>query len=135
MRVSRYLSVTANCTGLSADAQTAARLLVEEGLDYGPAKQRALKALGLRGVPSAQLPDNDLVEATRNDLLIQAYDINSIRVRLINIDRMRLTPAVLPRAFADHLDLLRAIRARNEADAVAAIERHIREARNRAVAF
>ena len=32
------------------------------GLDYGPAKQRALKALGLRGVPSAQLPDNDLVE-------------------------------------------------------------------------
>lgn len=76
-----------------------------------------------------------LVEATRNDLLIQAYGINSIRVRLINIDRMRLTPAVLPRAFADHLDLLRAIRARNEGDAVAAIERHIREARNRAVAF
>jgi len=43
-------------------AAAAARLVVEEGLDYGPAKQRALKALGLRGVPSAQLPDNDLVE-------------------------------------------------------------------------
>jgi hypothetical protein len=43
-------------------AAAAARLVVEEGLDYGPAKQRALKALGLRGVPSAQLPDNEQVE-------------------------------------------------------------------------
>jgi len=41
-------------------AATAARLVVEEGLEYGPAKQRALKALGL---PSrSPLPDNDLLE-------------------------------------------------------------------------
>lgn len=42
-------------------AATAARLVVEEGLDYGPAKQRARKLLGLRG--SAALPDNDQLEA------------------------------------------------------------------------
>lgn len=76
-----------------------------------------------------------LIGSTRNELLIQAYEINSIRVRLINIDRMRLTPDVLPRAFADHLDILRAILGRNEREAVAALERHIQDARNRAVAF
>lgn len=41
-------------------AATAARLVVEEGLDYGAAKRRALKVLG---APSrAALPDNDLLE-------------------------------------------------------------------------
>lgn len=48
-------------------AATAARLVVEEGLEYGPAKQRALKLLGLRG--SAALPDNDQLEAEVRDYL------------------------------------------------------------------
>lgn len=41
-------------------AATAARLVVEEGLEYGPAKRRALKQLGLPA--RAALPDNDAVE-------------------------------------------------------------------------
>jgi hypothetical protein len=41
-------------------AATAARMVVEEGLEYGPAKRRAVKQLGLPG--RAALPDNDLVE-------------------------------------------------------------------------
>jgi hypothetical protein len=41
-------------------AATAARLVVEEGLEWGPAKRRALKALGLG--PRTPLPGNDLVE-------------------------------------------------------------------------
>jgi hypothetical protein len=41
-------------------AATAARLVVEEGLEYGPAKRRAVKQLGL-GARTA-LPDNDAVE-------------------------------------------------------------------------
>jgi hypothetical protein len=41
-------------------AATAARLVVEEGLEYGPAKRRAVKLLGL-GERTA-LPDNDLLE-------------------------------------------------------------------------
>jgi len=41
-------------------AATAARLIVEEGLEYGPAKRRALKQLGLP--PRTALPDNDTVE-------------------------------------------------------------------------
>ena len=41
-------------------AATAARLVVEEGLEYGPAKRRAVKLLGL-GERTA-LPDNDTLE-------------------------------------------------------------------------
>lgn len=41
-------------------AQAAAVMVVEEGLEYGPAKRRALKQMGLP--PRTALPDNDLVE-------------------------------------------------------------------------
>lgn len=41
-------------------ASLAARWVVEEGLDYGPAKQRALQSLGLHG--RGALPDNALME-------------------------------------------------------------------------
>lgn len=48
--------------GLKAEiAAVAARMVVEEGLEYGAAKRRAVKQLGLS--PRAGLPDNDLVEA------------------------------------------------------------------------
>ena len=42
-------------------AATAARLVVEEGLEYGPAKRRALKQLGAAG--RAGLPDNAQLDA------------------------------------------------------------------------
>lgn len=48
-------------------AATAARLVVEEGLEYGPAKRRAAKQLGLG--PRAGIPDNDLIEAEVRDYL------------------------------------------------------------------
>ena len=41
-------------------AATAARLVVEEGLEYGPAKRRAVRQLGLP--QRTTLPDNDSVE-------------------------------------------------------------------------
>ena len=41
-------------------AQVAATMVVEEGLEYGPAKRRALKAMGLP--PRTELPDNELLE-------------------------------------------------------------------------
>lgn len=43
-------------------AATAARLVVEEGMEYGPAKRRAARALGGRGTRSSELPGNELVE-------------------------------------------------------------------------
>ena len=50
-------------TPLSAEvASTAARLIVEEGMEYGPAKRRAAKLLGRGSVRSVDLPGNDEVE-------------------------------------------------------------------------
>ena len=42
-------------------ADTAARLIVEDGLEYGPAKRRAVQQLGLPA--RTPLPDNDQLEA------------------------------------------------------------------------
>jgi hypothetical protein len=44
-------------------ASAAARLIVEEGMEYGPAKRRAARTLGKRSVRPTELPDNDLVES------------------------------------------------------------------------
>lgn len=43
-------------------AATAARLVVEEGMEYGPAKRRAARSLGRASTRAAELPGNDLVE-------------------------------------------------------------------------
>ena len=42
-------------------AATAARIVVEEGLEYGPAKRRAVKQMGLP--TRSELPDNGTLEA------------------------------------------------------------------------
>ncbi len=43
-------------------AATAARLVVEDGMEYGPAKRKAAQLLGRRTTRSAALPDNEAVE-------------------------------------------------------------------------
>jgi hypothetical protein len=64
-------------------AATAARLVVEEGMEYGPAKRRAVKQLGLNA--RAQLPNNDAVEdAVREYLEIfcadtQPHELQALR--------------------------------------------------------
>ena len=51
-----------NNATLSAEiAVTAARLVVEEGMEYGPAKRKAAQLLG-RGARDAALPDNEMLE-------------------------------------------------------------------------
>ena len=56
-------------------AATAARLVVEEGMEYGPAKRRAARALGRAGTRAAELPGNELVEdEVRNYLAIFCAD-------------------------------------------------------------
>jgi len=43
-------------------ATAAARLVVDEGLEYGAAKHKAARALGARALRAADLPGNDAVE-------------------------------------------------------------------------
>lgn len=50
-------------TALTAEiAAAAARLVVEEGMEYGPAKQRAARTLGKHSTRAADMPDNTAVE-------------------------------------------------------------------------
>jgi hypothetical protein len=50
-------------------AAAAARLVVEEGMEYGQAKRRAARNLGRSSTRSAELPGNDLVEEQVRDYL------------------------------------------------------------------
>jgi DNA-binding GntR family transcriptional regulator len=87
----------------------------------------------------AQKVDSDfhdfLIGSTGNESLMQAYSINAIRVRMIQLDRIRLNPVVLAPALSDHIEIIDAILARDRASAITAIENHITNARNRAVSF
>ena len=48
-------------------AATAARMVVEEGLEYGPAKRRAVRQLGLNA--RSPLPDNEALEDSVRDYI------------------------------------------------------------------
>ncbi|NTJ43831.1 GntR family transcriptional regulator [Agrobacterium larrymoorei] len=78
---------------------------------------------------------NLLIDGTQNDLLIQSYAVNAIRMRLIKLDRITLSDRVLPPAFADHLAIIEAIKSRDARAATDAIDRHILNARERAIEF
>ena len=50
-------------------AATAARLIVEEGMEYGPAKRRAARELGRTHARGAELPSNETLEDHVRDYL------------------------------------------------------------------
>jgi len=50
-------------------AAAAARLVVEDGMEYGPAKRRAARELGRRAGRSGELPSNERVEDEVRDYL------------------------------------------------------------------
>ena len=63
-------------------ANVAARLVVEEGLDWGPAKRRAIKQLGLPA--RTPLPDNDRVEdAVREYIGLFCADTQPLELRAL----------------------------------------------------
>jgi hypothetical protein len=68
--------------GIAAEiAAMAARLIVDEGMDWGPAKQRAARDLG---APRAALPGNDEVEdAVREHIAIFHADTQPAELRAL----------------------------------------------------
>ena len=81
-------------------AATAARLVVEEGLEYGPAKRRALRELGL---PSRQaLPDNETLENEVMDY-VQLFCADSQPQELMALRRLALVWMQRLQAFRPHL--------------------------------
>ena len=69
-------------------AAAAARLVVEEGLEYGPAKRRAVKQLGL-GARTA-LPDNDALEDAVREY-IALFCAETQPAELVALRRLALT--------------------------------------------
>jgi hypothetical protein len=69
-------------------AAAAARLVVEEGLEYGPAKRRAVKQLGL-GARTA-LPDNDSLEDAVREY-IEIFCADTQPAELAALRRLALT--------------------------------------------
>lgn len=101
--------------------------------------ERAGVAITGKLLEEAQKVDSDfhdfLIASTGNESLMQAYSINALRVRMIQIDRIRLNPVVLAPALNDHIEIIDAILARDRAAAITAIENHIANARSRAVSL
>lgn len=63
-------------------AAVAARMVVDEGLEYGPAKRRAVKELGLP--QRTALPDNDAVEdAVREHIALFCADTQPDELRVL----------------------------------------------------
>jgi hypothetical protein len=80
-------------------AATAARMVVEEGLEYGPAKRRAVKQLG---VNVRALPDNDAVEEAVQEY-IQVFCADTQPRELAALRELALTWMERLAAFRPHL--------------------------------
>jgi len=74
-----------------------------------------------------------IIDALGNEIISAIYRVNSLRIRLIKLDRVTLNAEVLPPAMQEHLTLIAALRTRDPRLAVAAIEAHLTHARNRAL--
>ena len=81
-------------------AATAARLVVEEGLEYGQAKLRAVKQLGLPA--RSALPDNDVVEAAVREY-IDIFCADTQPGELAALRRLALTWMERLQDFRPHL--------------------------------
>ena len=69
-------------------AATAARMVVEEGLEYGPAKRRAVKQLGLPARTS--LPDNAQIEASVEEYIdLFCADTQPAELRALRREALR----------------------------------------------
>ncbi len=88
---------------LSAElASAAARLIVEEGMEYGPAKRRAAKLLGKGSLRKVDLPGNDEVEDEVRSYL-QLFCADTQPGELLALRRVALLWMDRLQAFRPHL--------------------------------
>lgn len=76
-----------------------------------------------------------MIDALGNELVSSTYRVNSLRIRLIRLERVTLDADALLPAMEEHLQLISALRTRDPQRAVAALEAHLTHARNRALGF
>jgi DNA-binding GntR family transcriptional regulator len=119
-------------------AEQAPAALVEELAQAHEAILRRLrKGISRQLLDDAQRVDwhlhDTIVDSLENEIISSIYRVNSIKIRLIRLQRVLLTPALLSPAMEEHLALIAAFRRRDAKQAVRAIERHLKHARARAL--
>jgi len=76
-----------------------------------------------------------MIDHLGNEIISNAYRVNSIKIRLISFERVRMLPDLVVSVMAEHLPILEAAMRRDVDGAVAAMEAHIASARSRALQF
>jgi DNA-binding GntR family transcriptional regulator len=74
---------------------------------------------------------DQIVDHMQNRIISEIYRVNSIKIRLIANSNVRISPRRLAFVMAEHLPILQAVRARDEAAAATAINAHIDSAKKR----
>jgi DNA-binding GntR family transcriptional regulator len=124
----------------------AAAYFAETATDEELATQRKMHLMTLaearRGVTPdllrrAQQMDWDLhdlmIDRLGNEIISNAYRVNSIKIRLIVFERVRMLPELVVSVMNEHLPIIEALQRRDAAGTVAALEAHIASARARAL--
>jgi DNA-binding GntR family transcriptional regulator len=72
-----------------------------------------------------------MVDTLGNELISQTYRINSLRVRLIHLERSTLSADILLPAMQEHLALIGALRSRDAQAVAASLAHHLQSAHER----
>ncbi len=72
-----------------------------------------------------------MVDTLGNELISQVYRINSLRVRLIHLERSTLSPDILLPAMQEHLQLIAALQSRQPEQVARSLAHHIHSAHER----
>lgn len=74
-----------------------------------------------------------IIDAMGNQIISDIHRINAIKIRLIRNSDTRMLPELVVSVLDEHIAVLRALKARDSAGAVAAIHAHINSAKRRAL--
>ncbi|PSC03944.1 GntR family transcriptional regulator [Alsobacter soli] len=99
--------------------------------------RRAAEGITPALVAEAQQVDwglhDQVIDALGNEIISNAYRVNSIKIRLIREERVRILDRLLVSVMQEHMRILDAFDARDPAAAVKAVEEHIASSRARAL--
>jgi DNA-binding GntR family transcriptional regulator len=130
---------------LALEKEAAAQFAIsatDAQLDKLEAAHRGIVKRAQRGVTpallvAAQAVDwglhDTMIDALGNEIVAAIYRVNSLRIRLIRLDRVMLTAEALAPAMEEHLALIAALRTRDPHRASSAVQAHLDHARNRAL--
>jgi len=74
-----------------------------------------------------------IIKTLNNKIIIDAYRVNAIKIRLIKLEQTSITQANVISTMKEHLDIINAVQLRNSAEAEIKIVEHIKNARFRAL--